>query len=85
MKAFRHDQGTRVRIREGAFPIDRELVGREGMILEMDEYRPGRYGVVLDGEEGVRPFAEDELEVVEPTRRPAGDTGPGVAPRELVD
>ncbi len=62
LRTFIHPQGTRVRVRRGRFPIDPALVGREGLVVFLDDYRPGRYGVVLDGEEERRDFAEDELE-----------------------
>lgn len=77
-----HPQGTRVRIRRGRFPMDADLVGRTGLVVQVDEHRPRRYGVVLDGEEETRDFAEDELDVLET----AGDleeqaaTGPTVGP-----
>jgi len=58
-------RGTRVRIRRGRFPLDPDLVGRTGTVVEVDERRPERLGVVLDGEEEVRGFAEEELVDVE--------------------
>jgi hypothetical protein len=39
-----------------------DLIGKSGVVLELDDYRPGRYGVVLDTETEVRDFSEDELE-----------------------
>ena len=57
-----HPQGTRVRLRRGRLPMDPGLTGRTGTVVELSDYRPGRYGVVLDGEEAVREFREDELE-----------------------
>jgi hypothetical protein len=57
-----HLQGTRVRVRRGRFPIDPRLLGRTGLIVETDDYRPDRYGVVLDEETEQREFNEDELE-----------------------
>ncbi len=63
MRAFIYPQGTRVTIRQGnTFPFSVDLIGRSGVVVELDDYRPGRYGVVLDGESQVRDFAEDELE-----------------------
>lgn len=64
MKAFLYPEGIRVRIKRGRFPLAPELVGREGVVVELDDYRPARYGVVLDGESQMREFAEDELEPV---------------------
>jgi hypothetical protein len=57
-----HPQGTRVRVRPGRFPMARDLVGREGVVLHLDPYQPARYGVQLDGESRTRQFTEDELE-----------------------
>ena len=62
IKTYRFAQGTRVRVRRGRWPMDPTLIGRTGLIVETDDYRPQRYGVVLDEEDEVREFAEDELE-----------------------
>ncbi|MBT8338276.1 MAG: hypothetical protein KJO11_16935 [Gemmatimonadetes bacterium] len=56
-----HPEGTRIEIRRGRMPLDSALVGRTGTVVELSDYRPGRYGVVLDGEEQIREFREDEL------------------------
>lgn len=80
MQTFLYVQGTRVRVRRGVFPMDPALVGRVGVVLETDDYRPKHYGVQLDGESQVRDFTEDELEPLEegkPVER-AGDLGPNV-------
>jgi hypothetical protein len=60
-----HPQGTRVRIVRGRVPMDAGLIGRTGTVVELSDYRPGRYGVVLDAEEAVREFREDELQRAE--------------------
>jgi len=75
-------QGTRVRITRGRLPMDPELQGREGLVVELSDYEPGRYGVVLDGEEEVREFAQDELEKLEEPAELSerDDTGPTVGP-----
>jgi hypothetical protein len=57
-----YPQGTRVRVRRGRYPLDPRLIGKTGLIVETDEYRPQRYGVVLDEESEQREFDEDELE-----------------------
>jgi hypothetical protein len=59
-----HPQGTRVRVRRGRYPLDSALVGRTGLVVETDDYRPQRYGVVLDEETDQREFHEDELEPI---------------------
>lgn len=62
LRAPLHPTGTRVTVRRGRFPLDAGLVGRTGTVVELSDYRPGRYGVVLDGEERVRDFHESELD-----------------------
>lgn len=62
LRAPVHPQGARVRVRRGRFPMSPHLIGRVGMVVELDDYQPGKYGIVLDGEERVRELAEDELE-----------------------
>ena len=57
-----YPQGARVRVRRGRYPIDPRLVGKTGLIVDTDDYRPGRYGVVLDEETDQREFTEDEIE-----------------------
>ena len=56
--------GTRIRVRRGAFPMDPELVGRTGAVVEHSTYYPHKVEVTLDGEPQVRAFAPGELEVV---------------------
>ncbi len=58
-------EGTRVRIRRGPLPLEPGVVGRTGSIVEANEYRAHRDGVVLDGEAEVRYFAPAELEVID--------------------
>lgn len=82
MRTFRYAEGTRVRIREGHFPIDPKTLGREGLVVGVDEYRKGRYGVQLDGEDHVRDFAEDELRPLGDEPKPESDrgsAGPGMS------
>lgn len=77
-----HPRGTRVRVRRGRFPMDGDLLDRTGVVVEIDDHRPGRYGVALDGEERIREFMEDELQPLEPAAgmEERGDTGPTVGP-----
>jgi hypothetical protein len=80
IQTYRFSQGTRVRVRRGRFPMDPTLIGRAGMVVGTDDYRPQRYGVVLDDEVEVRELAEDELEPLteaKPAER-AGDAGPTI-------
>ncbi len=67
MRAFIYPQGARVAIRSGSFPMASDLIGKTGVVVELDDYRPGRYGVVLDEETQVRDFSEDELEPIQDT------------------
>jgi hypothetical protein len=64
-------EGTRVRIRRGALPVDASVVGRSGVVVDSSEYRTNNYGVQLDGERQMRMFAPAELEVVEALGLPA--------------
>jgi len=58
---FIHLPGTRVHVRRGRNPIDAGMLGRTGLVVHVDDYRPGYYGVTLNGESEIRVFAEDEL------------------------
>lgn len=83
MKTFRYTPGTRIRIQAARFPMDPALLDRTGLIVEIDEYRPQRYGVVLDGETEVRDFTEAELDPVDRVKAEEhmGDAGPGIGPK----
>jgi hypothetical protein len=58
-------EGSRVRIKRGGLPLDPAAIGRMGTVVESNEYRANRYGVLLDGEQEVRFFAPVELEALE--------------------
>ncbi|MEJ2540553.1 MAG: hypothetical protein P8188_11385 [Gemmatimonadota bacterium] len=62
LRAALFPAGTRVTVRAGRLPMNPELVGRDGTVVGTDEYRPGHYAVLLDGESRARDFAEDELQ-----------------------
>jgi hypothetical protein len=62
---FIHPPGTRVRLCRGRHPIDASVLGRTGLVVHVDDYRPGYYGVTLDGESDIRVFAEDELQALD--------------------
>jgi len=62
---FIHPPGTRIRLRRGRNPIDAAVLGQTGLVVHVDDYRPGYYGVTLDGESEIRVFAEDELVAVD--------------------
>jgi len=58
-------EGTRVRVRRSVLPLDPQAVGRTGTVVDSSEYHMHCCGVVLDGEEELRYFAPNELEVVD--------------------
>ena len=81
METSRYAEGTRVEIERGSYPLQEELIGRTGLVVEVDPYRPRRYGVQLDGEEEVRDFAEDELLPLTDEPKPVetrGSAGPAL-------
>jgi len=75
MQTHRYAEGTRVRVQRGRFPMDPGLVGRTGLIVDIDTSRRGRYGVQLDREEEVRDFSEDELVPLADEPKPEADRG----------
>lgn len=77
MKIHVYPQGSRVRVRQGNFPIDPAWIDRTGIVVKVDEYHPERYGVVFDGESVIRELTVDTLEAIEPGASPerAGDAG----------
>jgi hypothetical protein len=64
LQTFIYPPGTRVRIRRGKFPMDASQIGKTGLIVDVNDYRPNHYGVTLDGESERRDFLEDEIEPV---------------------
>jgi hypothetical protein len=58
-------EGTRVRVVRGAVPQDPRASGRAGTVVASSEYRHNQAGVLLDGEQQVRFFLADELEVTD--------------------
>lgn len=54
--------GTRVKVVRGSMPLEEAILGREGLVVDASQYRPHRYGVILDGETRVRYFVAEELE-----------------------
>jgi hypothetical protein len=76
LKTFIYPQGSVVRVRQGRFPMDPTIVGRTGLVVSVDDYRPEHYGVRLDDETALRDLLEDELELVESGSGPReGETG----------
>ena len=57
--------GARVQVRRGPYPLEAGLEGRSGVVTDASEYRPHRYGVLLDGEQATRYFRPEELSVTE--------------------
>ena len=62
IRIHRFAQGVRVRVKRGRLPMDAALLGRTGLVVETDDYRPTHYGIVLDEETELRELAEDEIE-----------------------
>lgn len=54
-------QGTRVRVVRGRYPLPPGLEGRGGAVVHASPYRPHRYGIQLDGEPDIRYVAREEL------------------------
>lgn len=71
VKVQLYPQGTRVRVRESAFPLDPSVPGRTGLVVHLRRYGGTKYGVQLDGETGVRVFTEEELEPLGPDPDPS--------------
>lgn len=69
-------EGTRVRVVRGAVPQDPAVTGRVGIVVSASEYRANQVGVLVDGEQSVRWFLPDEVEVT-------GEV-PGPPERELA-
>jgi hypothetical protein len=84
LKTFVHPVGIRVRIRRGRFPMDPAQIGKTGLIVEVDDYRPMHYGVTLDGETGLRDFLEDEIEPLPEERDPRGVDAGGMSPKDTL-
>lgn len=66
-------QGTRVRVRRGTRPIDAELVGQTGVVVDSSEYSAHKVGIELDASHAVRVFMPEELEVVQAPALVTGD------------
>jgi len=58
-------EGTRVRVQQSSIPQEPGVAGRAGTVVVASEYQSKRLGVVLDGEERIRVFLTDELEIIE--------------------
>jgi hypothetical protein len=57
-------EGTRVKVKQGVFPLDPELIGRTGVVVAATEYQTENVGIALDNSTDVRYFSVDELEVI---------------------
>lgn len=58
-------QGTRVRVRRGSRPIDPQVEGQAGVVIDSSEYSAHKVGVQMDASQMVRVFMPEELEVVQ--------------------
>jgi hypothetical protein len=52
-----------VKVKRGRIPQDPTLTGRVGTVVIANEYRPQAIAVALDGDQTIRYFMPDELEV----------------------
>lgn len=75
IRTNRYAEGTRVEVRRGSLPMNARLIGRKGLVVELDAYDPGRYGVQLDDEATLRQFDEDELVPLTDDPKPPSDLG----------
>lgn len=57
--------GTRIMVRRAGLPLDPALVGRTGVVVMSDEYRPNAYTVLLDGDKEARVLARNEVAATE--------------------
>jgi hypothetical protein len=57
-------EGTRVKVKQGVFPLDPALIGRIGVVVAATEYQTENVGIALDNSMDVRYFSVDELEVI---------------------
>ena len=57
--------GSRVQVRRASWPLEAGVEGRSGHVADASEYRPHRYGVMLDGEQTLRYFRPEELVALE--------------------
>lgn len=71
IRIARLPEGTRVRVRQRDLPLEPEVAGRAGTVVIASDYGEERLGVRLDGEQIVRVFVPDELEVVQSLPLPA--------------
>lgn len=55
-------EGTRVKVKQGNFPLDPVVRGRNGLVVAASEYNTQGLGVILDGESEIRYFGPSELE-----------------------
>jgi hypothetical protein len=58
-------EGTRVRVKAASLPLEVGVEGRTGTVVAASDYHAKRLGVALDGEDRVRVFLTDELEIIE--------------------
>jgi hypothetical protein len=58
-------EGTRVRVRQANLPLEGDVVGRTGTVVYATDYQPRREFVTLDGEDRIRVFLAEELEVIQ--------------------
>jgi hypothetical protein len=58
-------EGTRVRVRQAFLPLEPGVVGRSGTVIVASDYDSRRLAIALDGEDRLRVFMPEELEVIQ--------------------
>lgn len=56
-------EGTRVKVKRWRVPQDPAITGRSGTVVIASEYCPQSIAVLMDGQQTIRYFMPDELEV----------------------
>ena len=61
VRVQRYPEGMRIIVCGDRLPLDSEVLGRTGTVIQHDRNIPDRYAVQLDGESDLKRFAEAEL------------------------
>jgi hypothetical protein len=64
MRAFLRPQGARLKTGKGTTLMAMDLIGKTGVVVDLDDCRPGRDGVALDSKARNRSFVESDPESI---------------------